>query len=162
MKTFKILFILAGLSSVVVASDVPNDSYMNQLYNVGSSAVKKTSELGSLVAKNASEFGATVSTKTFDFGTLVAKNASEFGTTLSKNTSEICSSVAATSSDLCNQAGLKASEMTIASTKFVEDNKQAVIISAAVASALALTAIVRYNIYGYVFYKSAVKVDETK
>jgi hypothetical protein len=193
MKNFKVLFMLAGLSSVVSASDLPNDSFLTKAVQVISENADKAANaarnLAQTISDNAStylastpevvatpvvetiteaataspvtenymaqlysklsEFGASVSTKAFDITTYVVKSGSELGASVAKNASEFGT-----------QVSTKTSEMTTASVKFVEDNQTAVIISATVATTLALTALVRYNMYGYVFYSSAKAEDK--
>jgi len=220
MKSFKLLFMLAGLSSVIVASDVPNpidsslfekaqqvvsentdkmtqavralfksvsspvaESVVENATEVASTVVENATEVASTVVENAAEVASTVvenaaevivdenyitqlCTKlsgfssaavksTTDLANSAAKKASELGDSVVKHASEFGSSVATVSTKLYNKAGEQTSEMTVATTKFVEDNKTAVIITSAVATALTITAIVRYNMYGYVFYNSA-------
>ena len=182
MKNFKILFMLAGFSTLAVASEETpgsqglfNDA-MNLVSKNAASVAKSGSECGAYLVNGATGLYSTAAKSASDLSTSVVKNTTELSSAAMKSVSELGSSVSTKASDITtsvmksgsecgsyvakNASDLSASAMKNASVlkdttvKFYENNETAVKVTAAVAAILAVTAIVRYNVYGYVFYKS--------
>ena len=120
MKNFKVLFMLAGLSTGLVASEGNGSAdFMNkfaaQLTSFYNTAATKASDATAYVSKNASEFGAAVVAKSSAAGAYVSKSASDATTAISNSSaaqtvSAFGSSVAKNVSEAATVASTKASE----------------------------------------------------
>ena len=151
MKNFKILMMIAGFSTAVVASEGSADKVatgyvqqgMDLLGSFGSYVSTKGSELSDVVSKQASQY---------------AQKATELATSGYKVASEATVKAAGVAAlyakDGVDKVSTEAAKSYANSVKFVQDNPKAVGAATIVATVVAAVAVYRKYTLGYVFYKS--------
>jgi len=129
MKSFKVLFMIAGFSTAIVASDIPVEVIVAPVEEAITAAA---STYSADVMNFFKTLGTTVTTKGSEFGTAVSTQASELvtaGTALAKGGYD-------------------------SSVTFIQENPKTVGVVATVATVAAAVAAYRKYTYGYVFYQS--------
>jgi|GEM_PF-1957565 len=166
MKNLKVLFMIAGFSTALVASEGSTDKAMTAL------AGEYAAQTSANVMNFFKTLGTTVTTKGSEFGTAVSTQASKYANQGSELAKSGYNKVAEKTSEATTvvsgyaQAGYgKTVEALTAGTAlakggydssvtFIQENPKTVGVVATVATVAAAVAAYRKCVYGYVFYQS--------
>jgi len=151
MKSLKVLMMIAGFSTVVVASEGTADQVvigymqqgMNLLGSFGSYVSTKGSELSDVVSKQASECAQHVTDL-----------ASSGYNAAIQTTTQVAGSVADYAKVGMDHISTKSTNIYDNSVKFIQDNPKSVGVATIMATVMATAAVYRKLTLGYVFYKS--------